>query len=198
MRTEARPHTIALLGMLLALPACPLAAPVAPAHAPDASAAVPRPASDMPSIELSRVHAAPGAVATVSATLSSAGAAIVGAQNDIVFDPGLVAVAATAAGKPDCTANPQIQKPGTAFSFLPPGCRSGIAESCIGVRALVLSLSDVTPIPNGSVLYSCRLQVASKVTSGTAKLSVRRVGFSGPTGQAIDGVGVDGAIAIGQ
>ena len=152
----------------------------------------------MPSIELSRVRAAPGAVATVSATFNSAGAGIVGAQNDIVFDPGLVAVAATAGGKPDCTVNPQIQKPGTAFSFLPPGCRSGIAESCIGVRALVLSLSDVTPIPNGSVLYSCRLQVASKVTSGTAKLSVRRVGFSGPTGQAIDGVGVDGAVAIGQ
>jgi hypothetical protein len=198
MRTEARPHTIALLGMLLALPACQLTAPVSPAHAPNASAAAPSAAGNMPSVEVSRVHAAPGGVATVSATLSSAGAGIAGVQNDIVFDPGLVAVVAKANGKPDCTANPQIQKPGTAFSFLPPGCRSGIAESCIGVRALVLSLSDVTPIANGSVLYSCRLQVASNVTTGTAKLSVRRVGFSGPAGQAIDGVGVDGAVAIGQ
>jgi hypothetical protein len=198
MRTDARPHTIALLGMLMALPACQFATPVSPTHAPTTSAAVPRAASDMPNVEVSRVHAAPGAIATVSATLNSAGAGIAGAQNDIVFDPGLVAVVAKPNGKPDCTANPQIQKPGTAFSFLPPGCRSGIAESCIGVRALVLSLSDVTPIPNGSVLYSCRLQVASKVATGTAQLSVRRVGFSGPAGQAIDGVGVDGAVAIGQ
>jgi hypothetical protein len=198
MRTAAHPHTITLMGMLLALPACQLAAPVSPAGAPATSAATPRAASNMPSLEVSRVHAAPGAVATLSVTLNSAGAGIAGAQNDIVFDPGLVAVAATAGGKPDCTVNPQIQKPGTAFSFLPPGCRSGIAESCIGMRALVLSLSDVTLIPNGSVLYSCRLQVASKPTTGTAKLSVRRVGFSSPSGQAIDGVGIDGAVAIGQ
>src|SRR5437867_3210031 len=116
MRTDTRSHTIALLGVLLALPACQLAAPAAPARAPTTGAGVARAGSDIPSIELSRVHAAPGAVATISATLNTSGAGIAGAQNDIVFDPGLVAVVAKANGKPDCTANPQIQKPGTAFS----------------------------------------------------------------------------------
>src|SRR5262249_55404639 len=100
-------------------------------------------------------------------------------------------------GKPDCTPNAQLGKEGTAFNFLPQGCNAA-AGGCTSVRALVLSLSNVAAIPNGSALYSCTVRIASGATAGAHTLSVTRVGFSSPTGQAINGGGVDGAVTVGK
>jgi hypothetical protein len=133
---------------------------------------------------------------SVNATLSSGSASIAGTQNDIGFDSKQLAIVATAKGKPDCVANRSLGKEGTAFSFMPPGCNGG--PTCTGVRALVLSLSNVAPIPNGSTLYSCKVHIASQASPGSYKLTNSRVGFSSPKGDAIDGSAGDGTITVAK
>lgn len=146
-----------------------------------------------PKIVLSSVSVAPGGRATVTATLRSGGASIAGTQNDIGFDPRAVAIARKPNGKPDCRANPAIGKEGTAFNFLPQKCAPG---ACDTVRALVLSLSNVGAIADGSVLYTCTVEAAPGATPGARPLRLSRVGFSDPGGKAITGAGVDGSITV--
>jgi len=149
-----------------------------------------------PTLELSRAHGRPGASVSVSATLDTGGAKIAGTQNDIVFDPAQVAIVPTAKKKPDCRANSGLGKEGTAFSYLPSGCRPGRGGTCTSVRALVLSLSNVDPIPSGSVLYTCSVQIAADARAGAQKLNNTRVGFSSPSGEAVNGAGTDGSVAV--
>jgi hypothetical protein len=147
-----------------------------------------------PQIQLGQVNGAPGQQVKVSATLSTAGQNIAGTQNDIGFSPAQVTIAAKSNGKPDCTANSAIGKEGTAFSFLPAGCKVG---ACTGVRALVLSLSNVEPIANGATLYTCTVQIAAGA-KGRQPLSVSHAGFSSPKGGEINGGGVDGSVSVGK
>ena len=154
-------------------------------------------ASGKPAVVLSTVPGRPAQVVAVTATLNSAGASIAGTQNDIGFDPKQVVIAATPDGRPDCAPNAQLGKEGTAFSFLPQGCNAATGQ-CTSVRALVLSLSNVKPIANGSTLYTCKVRIAPQATPGTHTLSLARVAFSSPTGQAIDGGGVDGVVTVNK
>lgn len=162
------------------------------ASAPQAAAAA---TSGKPALMLSSAQGRAGEVVTVSATLTTAGDSIAGTQNDITFDPSQISVVAKANGKPDCSPNGQLGKEGTAFSFLPPHCQK---QGCTGVRALVLSLSNVAPIPNGSALYTCRVAISSQASAGTHQLSITNAGFSNPTGQAISAASVNGAVTVGK
>jgi len=146
-----------------------------------------------PQIALSKTRGARGQAIPVTATLRTGGQRIAGTQNDIGFDARQAGIAAQANGKPDCRANPAIGKEGTAFSFLPKGCRP---PACKQVRALVLSLSDVAPIPDGAVLYTCTVTIAANAAPGSQGLSANRVGFSSPAGEAIQGGVVNGSILI--
>ena len=148
-----------------------------------------------PKIILSNAAAGPGGTATVTATLQTGGANIAGTQNDISFDPRQVSIARKANGRPDCRANSALGKEGTAFNFLPKNCAPG---SCDNMRALVLSLSNVGPIADGSVLYTCTVEVGSDASSGAKALRLSRVGFSDPGGKVINGVGVDGSVTVGR
>ena len=191
-----RPHIIPLVA-LVTLSACQMPfGTTAPRPAPSAGGApVSGGGRGQARIVLSSATVRPGQTATVTATLQSGGASIAGTQNDIGFDPRAVAIARKANGKPDCRANGALGKEGTAFNFLPPQCAPG---SCTSVRALVLSLSNVAAIPNGSVLYTCTVQAAPGAAPGPQTLRLSRVGFSDPAGKAIDGGGTDGAITIGK
>jgi hypothetical protein len=175
-------------------PAPPARTTPAPRNAPAASAA---PAAGKTTLALSNATGRPGETVPITATLTTAGSSIAGTQNDITFDPKMLALARPS-GKPDCVANPAIGKEGTAFSFLPAGCRPGVGGTCTSVRALVLSLSGVDPIPSGSALYTCKVQIAPHAAAGTARMSLSRIGFSTPSGQAVSGSGVDSVITIGQ
>ena len=148
-----------------------------------------------PKIVLSSVSAAPGQTATVSATLRSGGANVAGTQNDIGFDPRAVSIVRKPNGKPDCQANAALGKEGTAFNFLPQKCGPG---ACTSVRALVLSLSSVSAIPDGSVLYTCKVEVAAGAAPGARPLTLSRIGFSDPGGKALSGSGGDGTVTVGQ
>jgi len=143
---------------------------------------------------VSNASGEPGLSATFTVTLSSGGTSVAGTQNDIAFDPANIPVAAKANGKPNCTVNADIDKGATSFAFRPNGC-SGTA--CTSIRALVLSTDNVDAIPDGSVLYTCTVNIAS-TASGTFPLTISGVILSDPAGNQIAGAsGTNGSIAAG-
>jgi hypothetical protein len=184
-----RPLLAALAALALSTGCQPTVGPSPP------PATAPPEGRGRPKIILSNATAGPGGTATITATLHTGGARIAGTQNDISFDPKSVAVARRPNGKPDCRPNSALGKEGTAFNFLPQHCAPG---ACDNMRALVLSLSNVDAIPDGSVLYSCTVEVAIDATPGAKPLHLSRVGFSDPGGKVISGAGVDGTVTVGR
>jgi MYXO-CTERM domain-containing protein len=136
-----------------------------------------------------------GSTIGVTVTLNTEGASVAGTQNDITFgsDSG-IAIAAKTNGKPDCAVNPDIDKGGTSFAFQPSGCTAG--TDCTGVRALVLALDNVDPIPDGSVLYTCQVAIASDA-SGVIALTNSNAGASDPDGNALPTTAVSGNVTVG-
>ncbi len=203
MSVDLRVRTVLLVGIFSTLPACQATQPVAgkPARyesAPPKAAASAPATGGATALLLSTTQGRAGEVLAITATLKSGGASIAGTQNDIGYDPKQIAVVAKSNGKPDCAANPKLGKEGTAFSFLPQGCQAVIGAGCTSVRALVLSLSNVDAIPNASALYTCKVRISPQASPGAHTLSLSRVGFSSPAGQAIAGSGVAGAITVGK
>ena len=80
-----------------------------------------------------------------------------------------------------------------SHAFQPSGC-SGSA--CTAFRALVLSFSNVDPIPDGSVLYTCKVDISPGAAAGSYPLIISNVGMSTPDGQPIDSTGTDGEIIV--
>jgi MYXO-CTERM domain-containing protein len=119
---------------------------------------------------------------------------VAGTQNDLTF-PDEAGVVADNDGAPTCSVNPAINKNGTAFSFQPPGCTPG--TDCTGIRALVLSLSNVNPIPSGSVLYTCTVSIAEDAASGTYDVVCSNAGASDPGGTSLPTECLDGEIVVG-
>jgi hypothetical protein len=147
----------------------------------------------IPSVDVGSASGAAGQQVMFSVSLSTAGATVAGVQDDIAFDSLNTPIAATPTGRPDCAVNPSIGKEATTFAFQPPGC-SGAA--CTAFRALVLSFSNVDPIPDGSVLYTCKVNISPGAAAGSYPLAVSNVGMSTPDGQAIVSTGTDGAIIV--
>jgi len=117
---------------------------------------------------------------------------VAGTQNDIAFDP-MARIAADEEGNPKCTVNPAINKPGTTFAFQPVDCTPG--TDCTGVRALVLALDNVTPIPSGSVLYTCEIEIAVDAT-GTFPLTCSSPGAGDPDGNRVGADCTNGTITV--
>jgi YVTN family beta-propeller protein len=137
-------------------------------------------------------NGAPGQRAVLTVTLDTRGPQVAGTQNQINFADG-VRVAAKANGRPDCAVNPSIEKNGTAFAFVPSGCRDSV---CTAVRVLVLSLDSVDPIPDGAVLYSCNVGIEAGAAAGARALRLTDVGASDPDGNAIDTTANDAIVTV--
>jgi hypothetical protein len=133
-------------------------------------------------ISIGYAVARPGEEVVVDVVLDSADIDVAGIQNDILFEPASP-IAARADGRPDCSVNPAIDKPGTSFAFQPPACDPG--RTCSAVRALVLSLDNVDPIADGVVLYSCRVVVDAEEPAAPHFLSCSNEGASDPFGDAL-------------
>ena len=149
-----------------------------------------------PSLSLSNASGGPGQRVDVSVTLRTGGASVAGTQNDLVFDPSQIAIQSATGGTPDCSANRALRKNGTAFSFLPKGCKPTLGAGCTTVRALVLSLNNVDPIPDGATLYTCKLQISPQAKPGAQRLSMTREGFSDPQGKEISGSATNGSVRV--
>ncbi len=141
----------------------------------------------------------PGQRVSVAVSLDTAGRAVSGVQNDLIFDP-RTRVAVGAHGRPDCAVNPAIDKPATGFAFVPTDCAS--AGDCQQMRAVVLSYENADPIPTGAVLYTCHVDIAPDAEPGSYLLAVEDVVASSPLGERVPVVGeagrVDVALASGR
>ncbi|GBD26040.1 Anti-sigma-I factor RsgI2 [bacterium HR30] len=150
---------------------------------------LPRSAPTGPAIYVEDLNVDAAGDAVITVKLAAGGHAVAGTQNDIEFHPN-VRVKARPNGRPDCTVNPDINKPGTSFAFFPSGCTG---SACTGVRAIVFATDNVASIPDGSVLYTCNVTV-----SGSGTLNVGSVRGSTPSGQAISGfTGREGNVCVG-
>src|SRR5438128_1862157 len=90
-----------------------------------------------------------GTTVPVTVSLNSEGAEVAGTQNDITFGAASVVTVPTTTNEQHyCVINAN-DKSGTTSSAHPPGCWA--ATTCTGIRALVLALDNVAPIPTGSV-----------------------------------------------
>jgi hypothetical protein len=113
---------------------------------------------------------APGDTADLCVSLDSGGQEVAGTQNDLVWD----GTCATLPGGSSCQANPATGK--QLQGGFPP-------QFDFTFRALVLSLADVDPIPDGP-LYCCSFTV--EADPGTCcPVSLVRVGASDPRGTSL-------------
>ncbi len=175
----------------------PTKTPAPPTNTPTATSTTPKPSPTSPTpfraaLIVDSVTASRGQQLALGVTLRSGGAQIAGTQNTLMFDNSNVTLNLKTNGKPDCTVNPAINKGGTSFALQPAGC-SGSA--CTGVKALVLALDNTDAIPDGSQLYTCKVNIAA-TASGTSIVSISGVGMSDPNGNAITGTGQNGTVTI--
>jgi hypothetical protein len=141
------------------------------------------------------VAAKAGERVAIAVTLRISGATIAGTQNDLHFDGVNITVAARTDGSPDCTVDPAIHKDGTSFAFFPHGCAGA---ACTSVRALIFALDNVDPIADGSVLYTCNVDIAADAADGVYVVTIDNIVLSDPHGNGIHGVGgVDGQVFVG-
>ena len=134
----------------------------------------------------------PGEQITFAVSIGTTGALVSGIQSDIAFDPH-TAIVARPNGRPDCTVNPDINKPGTGFVFQPFQCTPG--TDCQAIRAIVTAVSNVDPIPDGARLYSCTVAIAADADPALGyPLVCSNAVASDPSGQRLEVECRDGAI----
>ena len=80
------------------------------------------------------------------------------------------------------------------FNFIPSGCNPGV--DCVGVRVLVLSFSDLSPIADGAVLYTCRLVIDAGANLGPHPVVCSRPDASSGAGDQIEVECIDGVVDV--
>jgi hypothetical protein len=143
-------------------------------------------------IEVGSAMGSPGQDVTVSVTLRTEGELVIGTQNRLSFDRETPIAALD--GDPDCTVNPAIEKEGTGFRFLPLNCDPQV--DCQSVRVFVLSLGSLDPIPDNSVLYTCRIAIAAGASAGPHVLTNLEFAASGLNGHALETTGSHGSVEV--
>jgi len=150
------------------------------------------------SIDVGSTSGPPGSTSSVAVTFTLLGdppAAVAGVQNDIGFDP-LTPIAALPNGRPRCAVNPDIDKGATSFTFLPMACTPG--ADCTGVRAFVLSTTDLIPLASGVTLYSCDVAIDPLAAPGTYPLEAAMPLASGLQGQVLSALASNGSVEVTQ
>jgi hypothetical protein len=147
----------------------------------------------------------PGELATFSATFDAEGASVGSEQSDIGFDVANAPVAALSNGTPDCTINPSLINKQPSFTFIrSAGCHSPscscTGSTCTAVRAAVFSLaSPIPPLPDGAILYTCRVSIALNAVPGQYPLTNINVVMSDPDGLPVSGTtGSNGVVVVLQ
>jgi CSLREA domain-containing protein len=165
-----------------------------PSPTPSDTPASPTLTPPRPSLILGTATGNPGEQVSFNVILSTAGVAIVGSNNDAAFDALHTPIAAKIDGTPDCIVNPALPDVASAFVFRPNGC-SG--TECTGVFAAVFPTFPINPIPDGAILYACRVTISPLAAPGEYPLTVGRIVLSDPDGMAVPGAfGTNGKIVV--
>jgi len=144
------------------------------------------------SVDADSVQTAPGDDAEVSVRLHRHGVSPVGSQNRLDVAPPL-RFGKTVSGSPDCVVNAAIDKPATAFSFSPADC---VGDACSSVQVFVLAFDNTSAIPDGAVLYTCRLAVDPAASAGTYAVGNSEVQGADASGSLLPGQAGDGAVTV--
>jgi hypothetical protein len=144
-------------------------------------------------IEIGTASGQPREVVSVSVSLRTMQASVLGTQNRIEFDRD-TPVAALPNGEPDCAVNPSIDKDATGFRFLPVGCNPAV--DCQSVRVFVLAFDNLEPIADNSVLYTCRIAIAANAALGTHALRNLEFKASAAGGQEVPTTATDGVVEV--
>jgi hypothetical protein len=145
----------------------------------------------------------PGEQVSFSATFDAQGADVAAVQSAITFDSFNVPIAPFSNGKPDCTLNPSVTgQPSFVFQKFA-GCHAPncacTGNTCTAIQAAVYPplLFPPPPLPDGAVLYTCRVNIASNAAPGEYPLTQNNVVMSDPLGLPISNVGgSDGGIVV--
>jgi len=118
----------------------------------------------------------------------------VATENQVLLDAR--APIAARGTRPNCTVNPAIEKNSTVFTFLPAYCTAN--GSCERIKSIVISFGDSAPIPDGSVLYTCAVDIATSATPGdVVSLVCAEPVASGPRGELLEPFCINGEITVG-
>lgn len=144
-------------------------------------------------VDVGSAAGSPGQQVTIAVSLKSGTQRVVAIQNDIAFDPS-TPVTENSDGTPACAVNPAIHK-SARFGFL--SCSDWWPHSCWQIRALVFPLDGLSPIPDGSLLYTCSVTISPIATAGTHVLANSGVIASDAAGHRLPATGgADGWIVI--
>jgi len=138
-------------------------------------------------VDVGSATGSPGQQVTIGVFLKSRSNDVVAIQNDIAFDPS-TPVTEDSDGTPACAVNPAIHK-SARFAF----------RSCSDwwIRALVFPLDGLSPIPDGSLLYTCSVAISPSATAGTRVLANSGVIASDAAGHSLPATGgADGSIVV--
>lgn len=120
---------------------------------------------------------------TIEVTLATGGEDVAGTENTIEFGPEVQITG--------CAVNPDIMREASAFSLSPSGCDG----DCESVKGLILSFSNLDPLPDGTVLYTCDVD-AGGAAPGDYPLTCTGPGASDPAGNAVDTNCTDGTVTV--
>ncbi|MDX2166979.1 MAG: hypothetical protein SF182_07950, partial [Deltaproteobacteria bacterium] len=183
---------------------CPWMWTPTPTDTPEPDAPTPTPIPPTPTatpgcgdrctvVSLDQVSGAPGETVTLRAHLRARRDQVAGLDLQLGFAPDL-RIASNRRGRPDCQIEDSIAKNASVFYFTPHGCTAN--ADCTGVKALILALDNVDPIPDGAALFTCRAEIAARARPGRRELAVSVLGASDPGGGAIAASGEPGAVTV--
>ena len=132
------------------------------------------------------MEAAPGSEIEMAVSLEVRGGLIGGLQVDLA-PPAPVTILAGASGRPQCRVTAGFDGLTAQFVFRPDGR---------GVRALLVSLSESTPLPIGIHSYVCRASISAGASEGRYPLVLRRTIVSDIAGRQIPRTVHDGVLRI--
>ncbi len=132
-------------------------------------------------VEAGTALGVPGGSTTVQIRLHDNGREVVGVENR------LLTTLPSALCFTDATVNPAINKQGSAFSF----------SNCGNLKALIISLSNVDRIPDGSALYSVEVDIAPWAAPGFYPIQVTETGAADSLGNEVQTIGVAGGVFVG-
>jgi hypothetical protein len=135
----------------------------------------------------------PGTRQTLYVTLSTS-VDVGSTLNDLRFDL-QTPIAANLNGQPDCIPGPNVPAQDAAsFAFRPPECTPGV--DCTAIRALIFESDNTEPIPDGSVLYSCVIDIAATAAYDRYPLTVANAQAANLEGDPLPSGGEDGSVLV--
>ena len=147
-------------------------------------------ASEAIEIEIPTVSGLPGDSVDMSVVLHTNGNDVAGIQIDVEAAAPLTLPIADS-GRPDCWRNEALTKDYTVYSF-----PSRFEGQWNRMRALVLSLTNIDSIPDGSLLFTCRVEIDADAEPGEYQLLPMRLAGSTPEGVEIPAVASGGTVLV--